>query len=163
MGDGARGRVAEIQFEDEGGETVGVRPVTVRFLERFTGHALGRSAYSESSLFRKLFWLLVFLIAFGYMTFGFVDIISAYMSGPTTTTTQIVSRDELPFPAVTVCTQKLQPYRLRYDFSGLFSPMQKLLEMDAYLDLVFDFLSRPDDVNQPTGAPLPSFLQEENS
>ncbi|CAG0899840.1 unnamed protein product [Darwinula stevensoni] len=36
--DGARGIPAEIQFEDEGAETVGVGPVTIRFLNRFTGH-----------------------------------------------------------------------------------------------------------------------------
>ena len=32
------GREIEIQFKDEGGETVGVSPVTHRFLERFSGH-----------------------------------------------------------------------------------------------------------------------------
>ena len=33
-----QGGFAEIQFEDEGGKTVGVGPVSVRFLERFSGH-----------------------------------------------------------------------------------------------------------------------------
>ena len=35
--DDTQGEYAEIQFEDEGGETVGVSDVTVRFLERFSG------------------------------------------------------------------------------------------------------------------------------
>ena len=34
----ASGIPAEIQFEDEGAETVGIGPVTIRFLNRFTGH-----------------------------------------------------------------------------------------------------------------------------
>ena len=36
--DVVHGEIADIQFEDEGGESVGVENVTVRFLERFTGH-----------------------------------------------------------------------------------------------------------------------------
>ena len=39
--DGARMRPADIQFEDEAVETVGIRPVTIRFLNRFTGHVCG--------------------------------------------------------------------------------------------------------------------------
>ncbi|CAG0892842.1 unnamed protein product [Darwinula stevensoni] len=86
--DGSRGIPAEIQFEDDRAETVGVGPVTVRFLNRFTGHALGRSAYPESSLFRKLFWLFVFLITTAYMSYGIIDIISLYTTGKITTSTQ---------------------------------------------------------------------------
>ncbi|CAG0894849.1 unnamed protein product [Darwinula stevensoni] len=51
-------------------------------------NALVRSAYPESSFFRKLFWLLVYLIATGYMLYGIIDIINAYLSGPITTNTQ---------------------------------------------------------------------------
>ncbi|CAG0892840.1 unnamed protein product [Darwinula stevensoni] len=53
--------------------------------------ALGRSAYPESSLFRKLFWLFVFLITTGYMSYGIIDIISLYTTGKMTTSTQVNS------------------------------------------------------------------------
>ena len=36
--DRMKGREAVKQFEDKGGEIVGVSPVTRRFLRRFTGH-----------------------------------------------------------------------------------------------------------------------------
>ena len=39
-----KGKEVAMQFEDEGGKTVGIGPVTVRFLDRFTGHV---------SLFRR--------------------------------------------------------------------------------------------------------------
>ncbi|CAG0892838.1 unnamed protein product [Darwinula stevensoni] len=91
--DRSRGRPVEVQFEDDLGGTVGVGPVTVRFLNRFTGHALGRSAYPESSLVRKFFWLFVFLITTGYMSYGIIDIISLYTTGKMTTSTQQYFRD----------------------------------------------------------------------
>ncbi|CAG0897808.1 unnamed protein product [Darwinula stevensoni] len=80
------GREADIQFEDEG-ETVGVGPVTVKFLQRFSGHGLNRSAYTDSSRLRKTVWLLVFVIASGYMVSGIIDVLTAFISGVKTTST----------------------------------------------------------------------------
>ena len=60
-----------------------------------SAQALVRASYTESSTFRKLFWILVFFIATGYMCYGFNDIIQAYMSGPTTTATQVEYLDAL--------------------------------------------------------------------
>ncbi|CAG0903465.1 unnamed protein product [Darwinula stevensoni] len=71
-------READIQFEDEG-ETVGVGPVTVKFLQRFSGHGLSRSAYIDSSRLRKTVWLLVFVIASGYMVSGIIDVLMAFI------------------------------------------------------------------------------------
>ncbi|CAG0892218.1 unnamed protein product [Darwinula stevensoni] len=53
IGDGARGRSVVIQFEDEAEETVGVGPVTIRFLSRFTGHVSAFNAKLIDSDFRK--------------------------------------------------------------------------------------------------------------
>ncbi|CAG0897893.1 unnamed protein product [Darwinula stevensoni] len=80
-------RKANIQFEDNG-ETVGVGPVTVKFLQRFSGHGLGRAAYTDSSRFRKTIWLLVFIIASGYMVRGIVGVFTAFLSGVMTTSNQ---------------------------------------------------------------------------
>ncbi|CAG0893137.1 unnamed protein product [Darwinula stevensoni] len=115
--DGEMGREAEIQFEDECGEAVGVGPVTLRFLDRFTGH--------------------------------------------------MEPRDTLIFPAVTICSQKQESYnmddqKLPYDFSGMFSPMEKLLEWDNDVEKVFRQLDRPDDSYQETMATVPSVAYEAN-
>ncbi|CAG0900260.1 unnamed protein product [Darwinula stevensoni] len=128
--DGARGRPADIQFEDEATETVGFIPVTTRFLNRFTGHALGRSTYRDSSFSRKLFWLLVFLTISGYMSYGIIEIVNAYTSGLTTTATQMEPREMIPFPAIIICPQNFfERYGVMpFDVSGLFSPMESLLQ-----------------------------------
>ncbi|CAG0895010.1 unnamed protein product [Darwinula stevensoni] len=147
---GERGRPAEIQFEDEATETVGVGPVTTRFLNRFTGHALGRSTYRDSSFFRKLFWLLVFLTTSGYMSYGIIEIVKAYTSGLTTTATQMEPREMIPFPAIIICPQNFfQGYEVMpFDFSGLFSPMERLVTTDA-LNVSFRELLKSEGTYQP--------------
>ncbi|CAG0899702.1 unnamed protein product [Darwinula stevensoni] len=134
----------EAQLEDERRETVGVGPVTVRFLERFTGHALGRSAYPESSFFRKLFWLIVFFIATGYMIYQIVDVINLYMSNPTTTGTQMVTRDSLQFPAVTICPHSA-PLMNMADVQSLEKSLRGVLKLDRALQRVLRRLSRAED------------------
>ncbi|CAG0899083.1 unnamed protein product [Darwinula stevensoni] len=49
---------------------------------------LGRSAYPDSSWFRKLFWFLVFLAVSGYTISQIIDTTKMYMAGPTTTMTK---------------------------------------------------------------------------
>ena len=53
-------------------------------------------------------------------------------------------RDEIAFPAVTICPQKYMSGSLHYDFSGLFSPMDELV-MSEYQNMVFSKLSGLDD------------------
>ncbi|CAG0900821.1 unnamed protein product, partial [Darwinula stevensoni] len=146
--DGAKGKEVVIRFEDEGGETVGIGPVTVRFLNRFTGHALGRTAFPESSLFRRLFWLLIFLLAFGYMTYGIIDIIKSFISSPKTTSTQIEPQETLPFPVINICVQKHETYDLPFEFSGIFAPLEKMLVWSGDLQEELMRLSEISDTNQ---------------
>ncbi|CAG0898204.1 unnamed protein product [Darwinula stevensoni] len=82
------GREADIRFQDEG-EAVGVGPVTIRFLQRFSAHALGRSTYPDTSRFRRTIWLFIFFIATGYMTYEIIGILKAFTSGPVTTSTRV--------------------------------------------------------------------------
>ena len=51
--------------------------------------ALGRSAYRDSSLLRRILWLLIFIIASGYTSYGIIDIIKMYTTGKVTTATQV--------------------------------------------------------------------------
>ncbi|CAG0892288.1 unnamed protein product [Darwinula stevensoni] len=146
--DGAKGEEVVIRFEDEGGETVGIVPVTVRFLNRFTGHALGRTAFPESSLFRRLFWLLVFLLAFGYMTYGIIDIIKSFISSPKTTSTQIEPQETLAFPVINICVQKHETGDLPFEFSGIFAPLEKMLVWSGDLQEELMRLSETSDTNQ---------------
>ncbi|CAG0899356.1 unnamed protein product [Darwinula stevensoni] len=155
MDGGGKGRVADVQFEDEGGEVVGVGPVTVRFLERFSGHALGRTVYRESSPFRKLIWFVIFLIATGYMTYQIVDTIKIYMSGPKTTTIEVETERTLSFPAVTICPYSPLWKGLANDPSQ--SDVQKILELNKRLEeAVRHLLQSQGSCAQTTTTDLPS-------
>ncbi|CAG0898885.1 unnamed protein product [Darwinula stevensoni] len=159
--DGARGRPAEIQerVEDQrrsrsewktSGDP-GARGKTSGDPVRWKETALGRSAYPESSLFRKLFWLLVFLTASGYMSYGIGEIVRAYTSGQTTTSIQMESRETIPFPGVTICPQTYRSIG-GMEFSGLFSPVEGIIQLSSEFIDAFQRLSTSDDAPQPETA-----------
>ncbi|CAG0893138.1 unnamed protein product [Darwinula stevensoni] len=142
--DGLRGKTPDIQFEDGGELTVGVGPVTARFLNRFSAHALGRSVYPDSSRFRKVFWFFAFLIATGYTIYGIIDTINLYMAGLLMTSTQMVIRDKLPFPTVTICPNR-PSLKDSFDLKELSPPHLGLFKLNEDLVAVIQSLSRPEN------------------
>ena len=51
--------------------------------------ALGRIAYTDSSRFNRIIWLLIFILASGYTTYDIIGILQAFISGRTTTMTHV--------------------------------------------------------------------------
>ena len=73
-----------------------------------TAHGLGPVAAAKSWLVR-LFWLVIFGAAFSYSMFEIYQSIKAYRSYPTRTDISIVNKEQLRFPAVTVCN--INPFK----------------------------------------------------
>ncbi|CAG0900735.1 unnamed protein product [Darwinula stevensoni] len=134
---------ADIQFEDEGGEIAGVIPVTERFLGRWTGHGLTRVAYKDSSWFRKLCWLLLFLAAAAYLVVEAMEAINLYLQYQKATSITLDQKKSIAFPAVTVC-----PY----------GPLRKDLTDDSTLTRFKNLFRLNDDLRTAIGqsAPLDS-------
>ena len=59
--------------------------------------------FTGKSIIRRLFWLLIVLVAAGYCLYNISDRIRYLSSNPTSTTTSLVQQASLEFPAVTIC------------------------------------------------------------
>ena len=55
------------------------------------------------SIIRRIFWLLIVLVAASYCLYNISDRIRYLSSNPTSTTTSLVQHESLEFPAITIC------------------------------------------------------------
>ncbi|CAG0901891.1 unnamed protein product, partial [Darwinula stevensoni] len=146
-----KGMISKIQFAED--EAVGARRVTLRFLDRFSGNGLGRSAYRDSSPFRRLFWLLIFLVATGHMVYLIVDAIKTYDSGPKATMIELNTDKELDFPAVTICAYS--PLWKNLEDEPTLSKFKNLFELNENLEGALDDILKPEDTSHLTTVALP--------
>ncbi|CAG0902127.1 unnamed protein product [Darwinula stevensoni] len=65
------------------------------------------------------------------------------------------------YPAVTLCPQKPNPF-MPYDFSGLFSPMEFLIQNECIHRSVFSQLWKPHDTDQSTMTTLSHLFNDMN-
>ncbi|CAG0897866.1 unnamed protein product [Darwinula stevensoni] len=143
--------VSEIQFAED--EAIGARRVTLRFLDRFSGNGLGRSAYRDSSPFRRLFWLLIFLVAMGHMVYLIVDAIKTYNSGAKATMIELKTDKELDFPSVTICAYS--PLWKNLDDEPTLSKFKNLFELNEDLEGALDDILQPGDISHLTTVVFP--------
>ena len=68
--------------------------------------------FTGKSIIRRVFWLLIVVGAGAFCLFNIIDRIEFLVSQPTSTTTSLIRRESLTFPAVTVCN--LNSIRLSY-------------------------------------------------
>lgn len=59
--------------------------------------------FTGRSNIRRLFWLLIVLVAGGYCLYNISDRVQHLLRNPTFTSTSIVRKESLEFPAVTIC------------------------------------------------------------
>ncbi|CAF1463424.1 unnamed protein product [Adineta steineri] len=125
------------------------RSIIVDYLLSTSTHGL-RSVGRAYSSCNRLFWIIIFTVAFGFMFFFVISSVIEYFTYPTQTTTEINLERKMPFPAVTVCNAN--PYRLDKMnaslvafVSRLYSPNktynQNLLDSLA-IPLVIDLFNR---------------------
>ena len=79
------------------------RSIIIDYLLATSTHGLrsvGR-AYSKSN---RIFWVLIFTVAFGFMLYFVVSSILQYYAYPTQTTIEIQLDRKMAFPAVTICS-----------------------------------------------------------
>ena len=73
-----------------------------KYVESTTAHGVAR-IFSGKSKIRRLFWAVVFLGAMGGCLYNISNRIIFLLGNPTSTTLQVVSEENLMFPAVTIC------------------------------------------------------------
>ena len=100
-----------------------------KYVESTTAHGVVR-IFSGKSKIRRLFWAVVFLGAMAGCLYNISNRIIFLLGNPTSTTLQLVSEENLTFPAVTICNLNsvrrdfLQERDLFYFFrtAALFEP-----------------------------------------
>ena len=73
------------------------------YIENTTAHGVVRIFGKHYNIFRRLFWLVVFLGAAAGCLYNCIERISFLASGPTSTAVTIERKKPLVFPAVTIC------------------------------------------------------------
>lgn len=68
--------------------------------------------FTGKSIIRRVFWLLIVVGAGSFCLYNIIDRIQFLISEPTFTTSSLIRKETLTFPAVTVCN--LNPIRLSY-------------------------------------------------
>ncbi|CAG0891440.1 unnamed protein product [Darwinula stevensoni] len=129
------------------------------FFKGMKPSALGRTVYTDSSRFRKLFWFSVFLCATGYMTYGIIDTINMYMSGRTITTSQMVGGEPLSFPAVTICRRN-PVFVNQSDDSEYWNGFRKFAEFNLEMKRLLELLSSGELIRQESSANVSSSLND---
>ena len=81
------------------------------FLHSLTLHGF-RFMFEEGPKIRKIFWLVLLLLAVGMLFFQSRKSIQKYFDRPITTSVQVEFLQEIMFPAVTICNFNLFPYYL---------------------------------------------------
>ena len=81
----------------------------MKYIESTTAHGVVR-IFTGKSITRRLFWLVIVLVAAGGCLYNISDRISFLVSAPTSTTISLSRRNNVAFPAVTVCN--LNRFRL---------------------------------------------------
>ena len=61
------------------------------------------NAYQSKSLIKKVYWSTLFLVFLGLTVKGVFDNIAAYYEYAVVTSTDLVSKNSIEFPAVTIC------------------------------------------------------------
>lgn len=72
------------------------------FCSDTTAHGLGRIA-AATSWPARVFWIAIFGFAFLYSTIQISRSVKTYLSYPTKTDVTLVTKEQLTFPAVTIC------------------------------------------------------------
>ena len=73
-----------------------------KFIESTTAHGVAR-IFQGKSIIRRLFWLIIVLVAAGGCLYNIIDRVRFLISNPTSTSISVTRRTILTFPAVTVC------------------------------------------------------------
>ena len=105
------------------------------YIDNTTAHGVSR-IFSNRSLFRRLFWLVVVLAASAVCLSNCIDRIMFLASRPTSTAITITRRQPIDFPAVTFCNLNFFTRDGLRQF-GILSEADRLLNLDPYnlLDL----------------------------
>ena len=82
-----------------------VASVTIsNYLRRSAISGVSHAANSES-YFRGVYWLIIFLTLFSFTARNVYIIMNDYYDFPIFTVATIKRKEEIPFPAVTICNQ----------------------------------------------------------
>ncbi len=76
---------------------------TVHYLREFSSIAGLSHAAKAPSFARSVYWLSIFFLGLAFTIKGLVDIIDEFDDYPVVVNSKLTTRNEVPYPAVTVC------------------------------------------------------------
>ncbi len=97
------------------GEMVARVPSASSIVWKTTAEYLQKSSFSGVShaakarnWFRAGYWSIVFIVGLGFTTRNLYVLTDEFLQYPVTTTTEVVNKEIIEFPAITICNQNRQ-------------------------------------------------------